>query len=100
VHIDPIGKCGEERRDCSARLWKELIVVQNIQRESRFIFAAFIDIGGRMIDDSLTIRNEAMTARERGTIFVASTGGALMVRTGREGGMFEANHESLLQERK
>ena len=53
-----------------------------------------------MIDDSLTIRNEAMTARERWTIFVASTGGALMVRTGREGGMFEANHESLLQERK
>jgi len=53
-----------------------------------------------MIDDPLTIRNEAMTARQRWTTFVASTGGALMVRTRREGGMFEANHESLLQERK
>ncbi|TDN62964.1 hypothetical protein B0G77_6561 [Paraburkholderia sp. BL10I2N1] len=27
-----------------------------------------------MIDDSLTIRSEAMTARQRWTIFVASTG--------------------------
>ena len=52
-----------------------------------------------MIDDSLTIRNEAMAVRQRWTIFVAGTG-EFMVRTRRERGMFEANHESLLQERK
>ncbi|MEA3130855.1 MAG: hypothetical protein QOF46_2650, partial [Paraburkholderia sp.] len=58
-----------------------MVVAERVSpaRRPRKVLVVSCDIRDAMLDDSLPIRKAFMTARQRWTILVASTGGALEV---------------------